>query len=53
MKSMIEKGVTQNMDKILEALFMTGHMEEAFGHVSLMVENGCMPDLHKLSFLPF
>ncbi|KAF7047544.1 hypothetical protein CFC21_056464 [Triticum aestivum] len=51
MKSMIEKGVTENMDMahmILEALFMRGHVEEAIGRVNLMVENGFMPDLDKL-----
>ncbi|KAI4978756.1 hypothetical protein ZWY2020_015509 [Hordeum vulgare] len=34
MKSMIEKGITENMDmanKIVEALFMRGHVEEAIG----------------------
>ncbi|XBH54188.1 large ribosomal subunit protein mL102 (rPPR5) [Aegilops tauschii subsp. strangulata] len=51
MKSMIEKGVTENMDMahmILEALFMRGHVEEAIGRVNLMVENGFVPDLDKL-----
>ncbi|KAL6629313.1 hypothetical protein ACP70R_029078 [Stipagrostis hirtigluma subsp. patula] len=51
MKSMINKKVTENMDiahKILEALFMRGHVEEAIGRVNLMVENACMPDLDKL-----
>ncbi|XP_062186699.1 large ribosomal subunit protein mL102 (rPPR5)-like [Phragmites australis] len=45
---MIEKGVIENMDiahKILETLFVRGHVEETIDHVNLMVENGCMPDL--------
>ncbi|KAL5196395.1 hypothetical protein ABZP36_008355 [Zizania latifolia] len=34
--------------KILEVLFIMGHVEEAIGRINLMLENGCLPDLDKL-----
>ncbi|KNA18800.1 hypothetical protein SOVF_067460 [Spinacia oleracea] len=51
MKVMLEKGVTENMDlsaKILEALFMRGHVEEALGRIELLMQSGCSPDIDNL-----
>nr|XP_010906524.2 pentatricopeptide repeat-containing protein At2g37230 [Elaeis guineensis] len=52
MKSMIEKGVKEeNMDmvhKILEALLMRGHVEEALGRINLMMMNDSLPDFDGL-----
>lgn len=55
MKIMLEKGVNENMDlaaKILEALLMRGHVEEALGRIELLMHSGCAPDIdHLLSVL--
>ncbi|XP_020599465.1 pentatricopeptide repeat-containing protein At2g37230, partial [Phalaenopsis equestris] len=51
MKIMIEKEVKENQDiaqKIIEALLIRGHIEEAIGRINLMIMNGCMPDLDSL-----
>lgn len=51
----VEKGVKKNMDlvsKILEALFIRGHVEEALGRIDLLMNSGCKPDFdHLLSIL--
>ncbi|KAA8518744.1 hypothetical protein F0562_016482 [Nyssa sinensis] len=51
MKSMVEKGAKENMDlvaKILEALFMRGHVEEALGRIELLMQSGCATDFDSL-----
>lgn len=51
MKTMIEKGVKENMDmvqKILEALLMREHVEEALGRINLMLMNDLAPDFDSL-----
>ncbi|KAE8727870.1 hypothetical protein F3Y22_tig00005292pilonHSYRG00011 [Hibiscus syriacus] len=48
MKSMMEKGVKEHMDlvfKIVEALLMRGHVEEALGRIELLMQNGCATNL--------
>ncbi|KAG6510158.1 hypothetical protein ZIOFF_028167 [Zingiber officinale] len=49
--SLIEKGMKENMDlvyKILEALLMRDHIEEALGGINLMTMNDCIPDIYHL-----
>ncbi|XP_058109990.1 large ribosomal subunit protein mL102 (rPPR5) [Magnolia sinica] len=51
MNSMIEKGVKENMDmvyKILEALLLRGHVEEALSRIDLLINNCCVPDFDRL-----
>ncbi|XXG40289.1 hypothetical protein AAC387_Pa01g1048 [Persea americana] len=51
MYSMIEKGVTENLDlahKILEALLLRGHVEEALGRIDLLISNSYVPDFDRL-----
>lgn len=53
MKTMLDKGVKeeQHMDlfgKILEALLMRGHVEEALGRIELMMQSGLLPEFDNL-----
>ncbi|KAJ8647982.1 hypothetical protein MRB53_001005 [Persea americana] len=51
MYSMIENGVTENLDlahKILEALLLRGHVEEALGRIDLVISNSYVPDFDRL-----
>ncbi|MQL99769.1 hypothetical protein Taro_032497 [Colocasia esculenta] len=51
MKSMIEMGITENLDlvhRILEALLVRGHVEEALGRINLLMMNNCGPDFDSL-----
>lgn len=51
MKTMVEKDVKEHMDlvaKILEALFLRGHVEEALGRSELLMQSGCTPNFDSL-----
>ncbi|KAJ8424249.1 hypothetical protein Cgig2_007175 [Carnegiea gigantea] len=48
---MLEKGVNENMDlaaKILEALLLRGHVEEALGRIELLMHTGYALDVDRL-----
>ncbi|KMZ65236.1 putative Pentatricopeptide repeat-containing protein [Zostera marina] len=52
MKLMVEKGLASKsidmVDKILESLFMRGHIEEAIGRVNLLMEKDYIPKFDPL-----
>ncbi|XP_020524373.1 pentatricopeptide repeat-containing protein At2g37230 isoform X2 [Amborella trichopoda] len=51
MYTMLDKDVLENLDlvaKILEALLLRGHVEEALGRIDLMLRKGCYPDFNHL-----